>query len=265
MSKDTSALSKIPDANRELRAARSALISPIRSRAPSSIIEAIRRLSALVRPNWVSFCGATASLVCAAIATLTVPLLLRQLLDAAERPAVRVIEGLAAALLATLCVRAVLTFVGEVTVALVCERIVADLRRRVFQHLHRLEWSFHLNHSSGELLAILGAEISTIKTALGELLTSSVTQLITLVGSAALLIGLNARLGALTLITWPIAAGMGHLFATKAQRAGGHLQRANAAASDIVEESLSGVLTVKSFNGADCEFDRYRMASAAWY
>ncbi|HEX2257662.1 MAG TPA: ABC transporter transmembrane domain-containing protein, partial [Afifellaceae bacterium] len=159
---------------------------------------ALRPLKALA-PYFALYPGragaALAALLAAALATLAIPLAVRQMIDVGFTAADGAIidrtfltlGGLAALLaLASAARYYLVTTLGE--------RIVADLRRDLFAHLMRLSPAFHDAALSGEVLSRLTADTTQIKAAVGASASIALRNLMLFLGAAIMMAVTSPRL-----------------------------------------------------------------------
>jgi subfamily B ATP-binding cassette protein MsbA len=79
------------------------------------------------------------------------------------------------------------------------ERIVTDLRKQVYTHLHSLSLGFYAERRVGELISRLSSDATLIRTALTSNVATVLSQTLTFIGSLVLMLVLNWRL---TLFIW---------------------------------------------------------------
>ncbi|TDU87673.1 ABC-type multidrug transport system fused ATPase/permease subunit [Kribbella voronezhensis] len=84
------------------------------------------------------------------------------------------------------------------------QTILLGLRRRVFDHFQRLSPSFHDKYTSGRVISRLTSDVDVIDEMLETGFDGLVTALLTLVGTAVLLLTLDIRLGLLALLSFPV-------------------------------------------------------------
>ncbi|HCT51477.1 MAG TPA: ABC transporter ATP-binding protein, partial [Balneola sp.] len=83
---------------------------------------------------------------------LTVPLGLRELLDAVfEKGDGSLLNLLAIGLIGLFVLQSLFSFTGNYFVEWVGERVVTDLRKKVYEHLHRLGFKFFAERRLGEI------------------------------------------------------------------------------------------------------------------
>ena len=84
------------------------------------------------------------------------------------------------------------------------QTILLGLRRRVFDHFQRLSPSFHDKYTSGRVISRLTSDVDVIDEMLETGFDGLVTAMLTLFGTAILLLTLDVRLGLLALLSFPV-------------------------------------------------------------
>ncbi|MEV4091610.1 ABC transporter ATP-binding protein [Streptosporangium saharense] len=82
--------------------------------------------------------------------------------------------------------------------------VLLELRRRVFGHFQRLSLSFHEDYTSGRVVSRLTSDIDAIYEMLESGFDGLVTAVLTLTGTAVLLLVLDVRLGLVALLPLPV-------------------------------------------------------------
>jgi ATP-binding cassette subfamily B protein len=147
-------------------------------------------------------------------------------------------------------------------VSLLGERVIADLRRKLYAHLIRLDQGFFHETRSGELLSRLSADAELLRTVIGSSMSIALRSGITVIGSAIMMTVTNPRLGAYVLIGIPlmvlpmVLSGRGVRGASKNSQ--DRLADANARAS----EAFNAIHTVQSFVRETFETARFDDAIA---
>ncbi len=147
------------------------------NRGLKSLKETLVKIFALSKPYRKRFYFATIVVLIGSAIWLTVPLGLRELLDAVfEEGNAGLLNILAIGLMVLFIVQAVFTFLGNYHLEWVGERVVTDLRKKVYEHLHRLGFRFFAERRLGEITSRLTNDVGSIRTAL----TDSLPQLLTI-------------------------------------------------------------------------------------
>src|SRR5690625_1232851 len=125
-------------------------------RSVKSLWHTLRDIFGLSKPYRTRFWLATVSVLIGSAIWLTVPLGLRELLDAVFESENRsLLNLLAVGLFGLFLAQALFSFLGNYHLEWVGERAVTDLRKRVYRHLHRLGFRFYADRRLGEITSRL--------------------------------------------------------------------------------------------------------------
>ncbi len=127
------------------------------------------------------------------------------------------------------------------------ERVVADLRRAVFDHLLDLSPAFFVNTRTGEVLSRLTTDTTLIQTVVGTSVSVAIRTVATTFGALALMFVVNWQLSAMVLLVGPIILGPIMLFGRRVQRLSRSSQDRLADSSARAGESLQALDTVQAF------------------
>jgi ATP-binding cassette subfamily B protein len=235
-------------------------------RPGSRDLRQLRRLAAFVRPYRWQVAATLVALVLAAAAVLTFGVGLRYLIDggfAAGR-----VEALDHALKASLIVVVVLaaaTFARSYLVGWLGERLVADLRARVYDRVIGLSAGFFETTRTGEVLARLTSDTAVIQAVISASLSQALRNVLLLVGGLALLIVTNPKLSGLVLIVVPLVIVPIVVIGRRVRRLSRSAQDRIGALGGHGEETLNAVRTVQAFAQEARERRRFRaLAEAAF-
>src|SRR5690606_32812199 len=84
-------------------------------------------------------------------------------------------------------------------VSLLGERVVADLRTRLYSHLVGLDQAFFERNRSGELVSRLSADTELLRSVIGSTMSVALRSVVTTLGSVAMLVVTSPRLAAYAL------------------------------------------------------------------
>jgi len=153
--------------------------------------------------------------------------------------------------------RAVFGFGQAYLVAWVGERVVADLRREIYEHLLSLSLGFFAGQRVGEILSRLTNDVRVIQTAVTRDLVMLLQQAVTAIGVVVIVSAMDWRLTALMAIAVPGMVLLTRLMGRQIRRASRLVQDTLAQASVVAEETVSGIRAVKSFAREDYEAARF--------
>lgn len=196
--------------------------------------------------------------VLATLVWLSVPLGLRELLDAVFDESDRgLLNTVTLVLMGLFIMQAVLGFWGGYMMDWVGERMVTDLRKKLYGHLQQMSLRFYSNRRLGELTSRLTNDVAAVRDAVTGTLSEGLTQSINLFGSVALMLWLNWRLSLIIFVTVPVIAFAVKYFGGLIRKLSRQVQDRLADTTAIAEEALSAIQSVKSFAREPFETERY--------
>jgi len=121
-----------------------------------------------------------------------------------------------------------------------------DLRKRMFEHMQRLAFSFHDVTSTGELMARASSDLSQVRLiyAMTPITLANVGMFLAVV---TVLIVIDPILGGITSLTVPAVLVLSRSYARRVLRISFELQQRLADLSRVVEESIGGIQVIKSY------------------
>ncbi len=210
---------------------------------------------------------ALALLVGAKLASVAVPLVLKEIIDALDRPRPELLLPLALILAYGLLRFASTTFADlrDVVFARVTQRAMRRISMAVFDHLHALSLRFHLERQTGGITRDIERGARAVSSLVGYLLfriTPTVLEIAMVAG--VLFVKLDWVFGAITLVT--LAAYIGFTVTITEWRTQ-FVRRANTLDSQAYGRAIDSLLnyeTVKYFGNEKYEAQRYDGSLAEW-
>jgi len=127
------------------------------------------------------------------------------------------------------------------------ERILADLRNKLFRHLQRLSLGYYERNRAGVIISRLTNDVD----ALDQLVTDGVTTLVqstlTLIGTAIILFFLDWRLALATLLVMPLMAIATAIFRIRSSRAYRAVRERLGMVTATLAEDIGGIRVVQAF------------------
>jgi len=226
-----------------------------------SLWQTLMQIFALSKPYRTRFYAATVVTILASAVWLTVPLGLRELLDAVfETGNNELLNWLAMGLFVLFVLQAAFSFFGNYHLEWVGERVITDLRKKVYEHLHRLGFKFFAERRLGEITSRLTNDVGSIRTALTDSLPQLLTISFSLIGSVSLMVVLNWRLSMVIFVTVPFVTLATRYFGQKIRFLSKDIQDELADSTAVAEDALGAVRLVKAFVREDYEVERYQNA-----
>ncbi|HEX7792627.1 MAG TPA: ABC transporter transmembrane domain-containing protein, partial [Afipia sp.] len=192
--------------------------------------------------------AALVALIVASAATLVVPLAVRRMIDFGFSPeGIALINSYFAVMIAVVAVLACASAARYYLVITLGERIVADLRRDVFNHLTSLSPSFFDTAHSGELVSRLTADTTQIKSAVGASVSIALRNLVLFIGASAMMVVTSPKLSGFVLAVIPLIVLPLVGFGRRVQKLSRGAQDTLADASSYASELIGAIRTLQAF------------------
>ncbi len=212
------------------------------------LVRSLARLAKYLAPYRARFIVAGVALLVAAGGTLAVGQGLKFVID----------RGFAAgdggeldralfALLAIIAVMAVATYVRFYNVSWIGERVTADLRKRVFDHLLTLSPGFFEVTRTGEVISRLTNDATMLEAAIGSSLSMALRNVVLGSGALVLLMLTSLKLTLLVLGGLPVVVLPIILFGRRVRRLARASQDRVADTGSYVDEAIHEIRTVQAY------------------
>ena len=127
------------------------------------------------------------------------------------------------------------------------ERITSQIRSDVFGYVERLPMTYHDRQTTGELTSRVVSDTSRIESSLLDLFTDLIPAVLTLIGTAVVLLSVSWQLGLIGLCVAPLVYVTALRFARLTRRNARRRRAAVGTLTGFVTESLQGIRTVHAF------------------
>ena len=192
--------------------------------------------------------AALIALIVASVATLIVPLAVRRMIDFGFSPeGIAMINSYFSVMILVVAVLALSSAARYYLVITLGERIVADLRRDVFNHLTLLSPSFYDTAHSGELVSRLTADTTQIKSAVGASVSVALRNMVLFLGAAAMMVVSSPKLSGFVLVVIPLIVLPLVAFGRRVRTLSRGAQDTLANASAYASELMGAIRTLQAF------------------
>jgi ATP-binding cassette, subfamily B, bacterial len=147
--------------------------------------------------------------------------------------------------------------------ALVSERIAADLRTTAFEHLLQLSLDYFGGKRTGDLVARIGSETDRISVFLSLHALDFATDVLMFVMTAVILFSINPWLALATLLPLPFIAWMIHAVRDRLRTGFEKIDRVWGDVTSVLADTIPGIRVVKAFAQERREAQRFREANQA--
>ncbi|MFZ0121012.1 MAG: ABC transporter ATP-binding protein [Pseudonocardiaceae bacterium] len=231
----------------------------------------------LGRRVWALFTPYRASLVVIVVAVLVssglgiiTPFLTQAAFDRALFPlgggAVRLglLAWLVAGMVVIPVVSALIGVYQTYQTTLLGNRVMADLRGRLFEHLQRLDLAFFTATRTGAIQSRLANDVGGVQSVLSETASSILGNVVTVLAALVAMVVLSWRLTLVAVLLIPVFVLLQVRVGRVRRKLAGRTQESLSEMTALTQESLSvsGVLLAKVFNRQAYELARYRAENA---
>ena len=215
---------------------------------PATALRTLARIGRFLRPYRRQVVYAVIALIVAAAAVLAVGQGLRGVIDrglSAGDPAQ--LDRTLALMLGVIAVMAAATYTRYYFVSWLGERVIADLRRAVFDHLLRLPPGWFELARTGEVISRLTNDTTMLETVIGSSASMAARNLLFLVGGLAMLALTSTKLTLLVLAGVPVVVVPIILFGRRVRTLARASQDRVGDVGAYVDESLHEIRTVQAY------------------
>ncbi|WP_417687070.1 ABC transporter transmembrane domain-containing protein [Roseibium sp.] len=206
--------------------------------------------------------GALIALVSAAVFTLVLPTAVRHMIDqgfAGDNPAL--INDYFALLMAVVAALAVASAIRYYLVMWIGERVVADVRADVFEHMAHMSSAFFDRSKSGEILSRLTADTTQIKSAFGASASLAMRNLVLFIGAVIMMLVTSPGLSSIVLAAIPLILLPLIGFGRNVRKRSRFAQDTLADAAAYAGEMLSNIRSIQAYTHEDIASNRFRGAA----
>jgi ATP-binding cassette subfamily B protein len=224
----------------------------------------IGRITGLFRPYWKSAILVAVAVAAASVLGLANPLLVRQIIDRAlPTHDMHLLLMLAGAMVAITLVSGGIDTLETYETTRVGQRVMFDLRTKLYEHLQRMGLRFFTDTRTGEILSRITADVAGVQ----ELVTSTAAQIlqdsIMVISTLSLMLAMDWKLTLISLFMMPLFVYPTRKAGAVRRRLSKEAQAKIADLSSVLNETLSvsGALLTKTFGRQDREIRRFRDVS----
>ncbi len=216
-------------------------------REKSKRIGALAGLWPFMAPYKALIAAAIGALILTACVSLVLPLAVRRVVDGFETSAAELLDQYFAAALGIAGLLAVGTGLRYYLVTRLGERVVADIRKAVFDRMMGMSPSFYEQIMTGEVLSRITTDTTLILSVIGSSVSIALRNLLILLGGLVLLMLTSAKLTGLVLLIVPAVIVPIIVLGRRLRVLSRENQDWIAASSGSASEALLSVQTVQAF------------------
>jgi ATP-binding cassette subfamily B protein len=216
------------------------------------------RITALLRPHWLSSLGAVVCLGLSTCFALIVPWLLAWAIDTGlQHGQFSTLLFATGAILLASALRGLFAY-GQGYLSQAVSNLVAyDLRNSLYDHLQNLSFSFHDEAETGQLMSRLTVDIEAVRNFIPLGLLRAILAFAYFGAITVILFWLDWRLALVTMICVPILILLSIQVGRRLRPMLLQVQNENGELGTVMQESLSGVRVVKAFTREPFEIAKF--------
>jgi ATP-binding cassette subfamily B protein len=155
----------------------------------------------------------------------------------------------------------ILSWAKTYILALVSERIGADLRTATYEHLLKLSLEYFGGKRTGDLMSRIGSESDRICVFLSLHLLDFATDVLMIIMTGVALVYINPWLALVTLVPLPFIAWMIHVVRDRLRTGFEKIDRVWGEVTNVLADTIPGIRVVKAFAQEQREATRFRDAN----
>jgi ATP-binding cassette subfamily B multidrug efflux pump len=226
--------------------------------------QVVRRMLEYLLPYRARMAGAFLTMLVQTAMTLAIPYLFKVAIDSnitendisgLSRTALTIAGAYGLLYFATSSQRYLLSWVGQ--------KVLANMRSRLFQHLQDLPIGYHDTHIVGVTVSRVINDVAEINELLSQGVISLLGDLLVLVGIIVVMIGMDAKLALATFTVLPLMALATYLFSRQARRAFRETRTRVAAVVGNLAEDISTIRAIQAFAQEDTTQERFQQTNVA--
>ena len=216
-------------------------------RKKSKKVSALSGLVPFLRPYKVMVVLSGFALIFTAAISLILPLAVRRVVDGFGEDNAALLDQYFGAALGVAAALAVGTGLRYYLVTRLGERVVADIRKAVFERVITLSPAFYERIMTGEILSRITTDTTVIQSVIGSSVSVALRNVLLFIGGMALMLYTSAKLTGLVLLIVPAVIVPIIVLGRRLRKLSRENQDWIAASSGSASESLSAVQTVQAF------------------
>ncbi len=208
----------------------------------------IGKLLRYLQPYWKQMAVAATSLTIWSLIGLALPWAIQTLVDSFFiTHNLAQLDNITFWLIILFIIQAVIGYVQNYLLIYVAQRVIADLRMDIQEHLLWLPLGFFSNSRVGELVSRVTNDVSVIQLAITDVPVAMLRQVVTIIGGLAMMFILNWQMTLFVFLLAPFLLVTGFVFGQRLERITVLIQDRLANATSVLEEAIAGIRVVKSF------------------
>ena len=220
-------------------------------------IDVAKRFLEILKPHKRSFIIAVVAVLISATCAVMIPALIGRAVTAAVNRDGQLLDQILIAFVGLIAVYASAFFMEQWLSARLAQRVIFDVRRKMFDHFQDVSLSFMDKTHVGRIMSRLQGDVNALQEFL-ESSTGAVGDLAMLIGITAVLISMDWQLGLLTLSVLPLLIIVRAIWLPFSKKSFRDARDASSTANSALAENINGVRTVQESRREAVNFELYK-------
>ena len=161
-------------------------------------------------------------------------------------------------LVATFLLKNIFFYINNISLSYVQNRMIVDIRNKLFNHLTKLPLSFYHKNKTGEITSIAINDVTNMRTAFAQSIQNLINQPLSIIIMLIMLFMINVKLTLIMLISAPLSFTLISFLVNSIKRKAKRSSIKVAGLTSILQEMLTGIKIVKSFISEKIEYGRFK-------
>jgi len=225
-----------------------------------------RLMKEFMAKYWVRYLLAFVLVNIISIMALITPLLTERIIDEfIPQGDLKGIALYAILVLGVATARAVITYSQRYNIEFTAQKVIYDVRNRLYQHLQTLSFSFFDQNRTGELMSRMTSDVSTLQRAMGMGFINLFSNALTILYTLIILFSKNVQLTLMSLLFMPFLIWSVAEFSVKVRPTFRIVREQMGVFTASMQESITGVRVVKAFAQEEYEIEKFRKENREYY
>lgn len=150
------------------------------------------------------------------------------------------------------------TYLASYFIGSTRNKIIRNIRNRLFKQFSTQTIGFISKYKKGDLLSRVSNDITEYEQNVLQSLQTLIVNIISVILYFSVLLYIDYKITLLVLLVFPPVAGIVSFFSRKLKRSSKHMQQKSSHLTSILEETISSLRIIKSFNAIEEMNNRFR-------
>jgi subfamily B ATP-binding cassette protein MsbA len=227
-------------------------------------VSSLYRLLAYARPHRPRLAGALVAMVIYAAASAKLATLVKPIFDSVLPSRERLVSTIVSILI-VYAAKGIGSYLSQYLMTDVGQRVVRDLRNRMFRHMIGQSAAFFTTQTTGRLMSRITNDVSLVQRVVSDTIGDLARESLTLIGYLAVLFYYDARLAVVCLTSAPLIVYPLVRLGQRVRRTTRRTQEAQEQMAHVSAEALTGHRIVKAFGAEAREAEKFEKSSDRFY